>query len=237
MESFRELFGILATVQSIFVVFATVFGTLWSRRWLNKWLWKFRSKSVPVICLASSGNINTGRYTRPMTGIGQVQALAQIIPSIQDGYGKHKAPLIFLSTEITPEMLKRDLILIGGAKNNSWTKDVLRDLFDSIEFEFIGDLNTVKYRGKEYHSDSDDGMIQKDWAFVISVPNPYSQGKTRLTILAGLHTTGTHAAAEYLVSHLKGFRTAFIKDYIAVIHVRVVKNTAINFELVSLDKV
>jgi hypothetical protein len=52
----------------------------------TKKLWNLQNNKNLIICVAASAQIDTGKYLRPTTGIGQVRAIGYIIESLSAAY-------------------------------------------------------------------------------------------------------------------------------------------------------
>jgi len=237
IEQMGSLASLASFGQWVVIALISVVGTMLSRRWPNRTLWKFKSDSPPTACLATSGVKDTGKYNRPMTGLGQVQALARIMPSIQEGYGRSRLPQVYLSTDMPSAKTTGDIILLGGAKNNTWTQEAIAKLKDKTGFEFIGDFNEASWEGEIFSGTSEHGKVTKDWAFIICAPNPFCDNKNRIIILAGLHTPGVHAPADYYVTHMKGLRGIVTRNFVAAISVNVDNNQSWSPKLHRLKRI
>jgi len=87
----------------------------------TKKLWNLQNNKNLIICVAASAQIDTGKYLRPTTGIGQVRAIGYIIESLSAAYDV-KIENILLSTDQVQKQIEKDLIVLGGPKNNEITK-------------------------------------------------------------------------------------------------------------------
>lgn len=213
-----------------------IITTLLTLKWPHKWLWKFKRKTPIVICLATSTQVDTGKYTRSATGIGQVNALSEIMPSIMEGYGHNKKISTRLSADMSVKDLESELILVGGAKNNAYTQRVMDEFFEQSGARYTDDLNTLEVDGEAIVSTSADGQITKDYGMILRLPNPYTGNRTSITIIAGLHTYGTGAAAKYLVRNMSGLGAIKRKYFLKIIEFEVVQGESIRPK-VHIDKV
>ena len=214
-----------------------IVGAVLSRKWPHMLLWKLSPMAPATICLATSARINTGKYVRPTTGIGQVQALALVVPSVLRGYGVGSRPKVVFSDQVSPDLLKRDLILLGGAKNNEYTRRIFEEYSQCTAFEFIKDMNTFAFEGEEYTGVTRGGRVVEDWAIIMRVPNPYSEGATQVTVLAGVHTHGVAAAAEYYVTRMINWNSILRRHFICLVKVEVVGSETIRPRLFKMKKV
>ncbi len=136
---------------------------------------------------------------RPVTGLGQVQALAVIMPSLSRAYPHIDVRRIQLSSSVTPDALENDLICLGGVKNNLITDHLLTRLGPKLPF--VLSPAAIEWRGNEPHrftGEMSGGVVKRDCGVIVQTPNPFARDR-QLVILAGLHTYGTIAAARHFV--------------------------------------
>jgi hypothetical protein len=172
--------------------------TLPSRR-----MWRISDPSRVVISVAHSATSHTGEYERPATGIGQVRALALLMPSLRRAYSDLKIRNIYLSSDPLLERLESDLICLGSSKNNQVTADVLANLRETCPAHVEGSqivwtdgASTVKFEGT-----IEDGKVTTDIGLIVRAQNPFKPSRT-VIILAGSHTYGTIAAARFFCEEL-----------------------------------
>jgi hypothetical protein len=148
----------------------------------------WRKPAAPYILLsATRSDPDTNGFHVSRTGLGQVQALSLIAPSLASAYKdsiSHGAVQFASNVDTNSTILRgSDLVLIGGPKTNPLTKAVLDLAKLPVKFE------TVAKDGA--HGGSVD---------VISYKNP-ATGKVQtlvsntITLLAGSSTYGTELAA------------------------------------------
>lgn len=223
-------------------------------------LWKLRNRGPIVFALATSSIEETDDYFRAMTGTGQVRALARLTPSLQSAYHNAVDRQVFLSEELKmrQELVENHLVLLGGAKNNHWTRECVAGLFDRTGFRYVEDGNTMEFEGKLYNSKGEreaakieqnantsgakatkgfEKKIDRDWCVLICAQNPYNKiDKTkRLFVVAGAHTYGVDGAASLMTRYLirKWFRP---REYIAFAEVKVTTGGIYDMRLIKLKR-
>lgn len=205
-EIWRTLIELLQAVDILIAlitgagVSAGVIQVLATRR--HRRLWRLGRPIDLTICVATSTATQTGRYTRPATGIGQVRALAEIAHSLKTAYGEAADPALHMSQAMPPEALRKDIILIGGPKNNTASQRFIDAVHDQTGVSFDSeDQNLIVIDGRAYPAEANDGEVQRDYALVIATDNPFCAGKRSL-FFAGSHTYGTGAAGRLIREHL-----------------------------------
>ncbi|MCR9129745.1 MAG: hypothetical protein NXI12_09495 [Alphaproteobacteria bacterium] len=174
----------------------------WLRRRRHRRLWRLGNPSDVAICVATSTATDTGRYTRLATGIGQVRALAEIHHSLKVAYGDAVDPALYMSESMPAEALRKDLILIGGAKNNAAAARFIDAVKDQVGAAFDAeDPNLIIVDGTPYPAETADGAVTRDYAMVIATENPFCAGR-RAFLFAGSHTYGTGAAGRLIREQL-----------------------------------
>ena len=170
-------------------------------------LWQIFEPKQVVICAATSILVDTGEYTRPATGIGQMRALALATTSLNTAYGKLDIRNILLSTDQLQEKLENDLILLGGPKNNSVSAHFM-ELIGPFQPIRLKEPKILWCREKTDNIWSDNlvieyvpvitgGKVTKDYGLIIRAQSPFTSKKRTVVLLAGTHTYGTLAAAKY----------------------------------------
>lgn len=167
-----------------------------------KKLWNLGNNKNLIICVAASAQIDTGKYLRPTTGIGQVRAIGYIIESLSAAYDV-KIENIFLSTDQVQRQIEKDLIVLGGPKNN----EIARLFLDKFSEMGIVQQNENRIHWlhgeqKTYEGTTQNGVVVKDYGLIIRVANPFSSlKKTSFSLFTGCHTFGTIAAAKYFTEN------------------------------------
>ena len=180
-----------------------------------KRLWHISDPRNLIICAATSTKTDTGDYFRPATGIGQLRALGYAVESLGKAYDV-RVQNILLSDDQVQKQIEKDLILLGGPKNNLITRLFL-EKFSSEEALVDQEGSTIFWNvngaALELKGESVNKSVKKDYGIVIRVPNPFTSGrktKTSLCLFSGCHTYGTIAAAKYFtqeyIRELKGMR-------------------------------
>ncbi|HEY7950048.1 MAG TPA: hypothetical protein VID51_04345 [Solirubrobacterales bacterium] len=194
--------------------------TLPSRR-----LWGISDPSRVVISVAHSAASHTGKYIRPATGIGQVRALALLMPSLKRAYSDLEIRNIYLSSESLLDRLECDLICLGGSKNNRVTADLLDRLGSSCPISMDG--SEISWReGSEsetYEGTIENDQVIDDFGLIIRTRNPFNRSKDRrsVIILAGSHTYGTIAAARYFCEELGSPLRRRPRSFVALVQAQV----------------
>jgi hypothetical protein len=201
--------GITLFVVSRVLVF--VFRTLPSRlRWRTGLDWRsvFQPKPGPFIVLGIIKG-ETSHYKNLFTDMGQVRSTSFLAPSLNKAYrgGFKSASVIFSSDHLLSTLKERDIIAIGGQKNNT----VSAELLDSIN-KRLGSKYGMKnfpskmykgqtvdvpvWAGKQMFSDEVEGVA---YGMIIRSTGPGNETQT-VTILAGAGTHGSEAAAWVLAN-------------------------------------
>lgn len=168
-----------------------------------KSLWKISNEKELIIYASTSTNSFTGIYMRPSTGIGQVRALGHIIESLGKAYDIN-IKNINLSINQIQNLIEKDLILLGGPKNNEISRLLIKKIApvkrviqtnDGIEWNNNGNYEI-------YTPVVESKKVKKDYGLVIQMPNPFdSNKKSFITLFSGCHTYGTVAASKYFTEH------------------------------------
>ncbi|MCB0635899.1 MAG: hypothetical protein KDC54_04755, partial [Lewinella sp.] len=168
-----------------------------------------------IICAATSVRTDTGHYSRPATGVGQLRALGHIVESLSKAYDV-KIHNILLSDDQVQKQIEDDIIVLGGPKNNVITKLLLDKINEArpIANQFG---NTIHWlvKGQEMTVEGTrlDNTVVKDYGLIIRTANPFAKrgNPTAAAIFAGCHTYGTIAAAKYFtesyIEHARWFRS------------------------------
>ena len=184
-------------------------------------LWKIADHKNLIICAATSTKTDTGKYVRPSTGIGQVRALGYAIESISKAYNI-KIQNILLSDDQVQKQIEKDIIILGGPKNNIISRlflDKLTSIKDIIDQEGNTIIWKVKNEEKEFNAIEKEQKVVKDFGLIIRGQNPFANGnsKTSFSLFTGCHTYGTIAAAKYFTEDYIHQQPLFSKGYKNVI--------------------
>ena len=181
-------------------VSAAVLQVMRTRR--HRRLWRLSRPIDLTICVATSTATKTDRYTRLATGIGQVRALAEIAHSLKTAYGEAADPCLHMSQGMPPEALRKDIIFLGGPKNNAASSRFIEATHKQTGVVFDSeDQNLIVIDDKPYPAQASSGEVQRDYALIIATDNPFCAGK-RALFFAGSHTYGTGAAGRLIREHL-----------------------------------
>lgn len=91
----------------------------------HKRLWRLTDPSKLTVCASNSTNTNTGVYSRPSTGIGQVRAIALAINSLNAAYIEH---VLEKGSTIDPSVLLTCLDKTVASQGFTCEKDATRPL-------------------------------------------------------------------------------------------------------------
>ena len=136
---------------------------------------------------------DTGKYARPMTGLGALVASASVSQSLAaDAYPRRNRPRLHLhfSDGFPAGLLRNPLVTVGGPRFN----DVSRRQMSSPGLRYIYDLgeravirDTVS--GAVYSSSMHQNGVEKDYGLITRTRNPYNR-ETFVLSLSGIHTFG-----------------------------------------------
>lgn len=193
----------LLTVGVFWVVRTSPHRRIWSVR--RGWAELGTRRTVPTVVIATSSFQEASGYRRPQTGIGQVRAIAAIAPSVARAYG---APMdvervrMSHGCDLADAIYREDLVCIGGPKTNEVTRRLLDKIApllpDGVSFTTEateqGSADAIRWAGERQKNTGDvvHGMV-------IRCANPFDPDHT-LTVIAGMSTYGTEAAAQALVT-------------------------------------
>ena len=166
-----------------------VFSRLPARR-----MWRYADGDRLSLIVASSAQVDTGKYSRPTTGIGQVRAMSLLVPSLARAYRKVDLEQVRLSSLTPGKDLEADLLVLGGAKNNEITRKLLAGI---PGLPFSAPAEVISWSGTDYEGVVDGEMVTHDYGYVVRAPNPFAPSR-RIVVIAGSHTYGVVAAARWL---------------------------------------
>jgi hypothetical protein len=152
-----------------------------------------------------------------MTGLGQVRALTILSPSLRRAYPKIDLQKVLLSEEVGGNDLDKNLLVIGGPKNNAVAKVLLEKLSSIVPFT-VSD-SAISLYGTQYDAVSASGQITRDYGYVIRAIHPLYPSR-RVVLIGGTHTYGTASAARWLVE--KGNDSRVPSDEAVVVESEVV---------------
>ncbi len=149
---------------------------------------------------------------RPLTGYGQVRAVASCAKALASLYPRTPAK-IHLSGFIS-NRLDRNVVVFGGPAKNEAARALLEDLSSRYEledfvFDDVGDTLRIVIPGQPayettgFSPNMSEGFPATDYGIVIAAFHAGHEGKAfRQVLCAGFTTYGTYAAAEYLFDDL-----------------------------------
>lgn len=197
-------FIVQGILPSVVVGLITYAWTFVARKTPERLRWRLADAERVLIFVSQSAETHTGQYVRPATGIGQAKALGIIAPSLSRAYRGIDLQDTRFPYERSGRDLERDLIVLGGPKNNEVTAMLLEAYSSELAVGQCDD--TIKVGTASFTGEVVAGTVVKDYGLIVSGPNPYSRDH-RATILSGSHTYGTVAAARWFVeNHKPSFR-------------------------------
>ncbi|MER2517216.1 MAG: hypothetical protein ABTR92_12610 [Candidatus Accumulibacter phosphatis] len=107
------------------------------------------------------------------------------------------------------DFLASNLVLLGGQKNNSVTRDFLTLLSVDLTYDYEGMTLTLP-SGDPIHvavERNSAGYIVRDAGYFGLFPNPFRIGR-RVAICIGSHTFGTHGAAKVMDDSFQGIKNS-----------------------------
>jgi len=138
------------------------------------------------------------------TGVGEAVGLYRLT-TLFKGLGKD-AMLKQSRTVSAEDMKNHNVILLGSVWVNEWSgKNLIKEDFGSGASATIVNYNPLPGEEREYGAkfDGETGRLIEDYGLITVKPN--ISEKNTIMVLAGTHSEGTEAAAEYLTSedHLR----------------------------------
>lgn len=210
-----SIMGSIVIATLSFVV-TKIYWRIGSRR-----LWRISNYETVLIVTSLSVKTDTGTYSRPATGLGQVRALATIAPSLTRAGSDAAWQNLLVPSQCDGSDLEHDLILLGGPKNNSITEKYLEMLNHKVlPAQFGSEIilpDGQRLEGRVFNDE-----VVEDYGLILSTPNPYSSN-TRTVLFSGSHTFGTAAAAYWWTRNIRP-RVFHDFVYAEVVRCRVLNN-------------
>jgi hypothetical protein len=133
------------------------------------------------------------------TGVGEAVGLYRLTTLFK---GLGKGAMLKQSRTVSAEDLKNhNVILLGSVWVNEWSgKNLIKEDFGSGASATIINYNPLPGEEREYGAkfDEETGRLIEDYGLITIKPN--ISEKNTIMVLAGTHSEGTEAAAEYLTS-------------------------------------
>ncbi|MGP3946838.1 hypothetical protein [Streptomyces sp. 6N106] len=180
--------------------------------------WRFSDASQLSVAL-DTGYIDTGRYQRPVAGLGQVRALSLLIPSLTHAYRDLDLEKVRLSAHVPGHEMEHDLLVLGGPKNNEVARRLLTAMGESLPFRLGG--GEITWEGTAYQGEVSDGVVTRDCGYVVRAPHPLNPSR-RVVLLGGWSTYGTVAAARWLTD--KGADRSLTADVAVLVEASVLRD-------------
>jgi len=199
----------------------------------TKRLWGLLEPEKAIICTATT-KVDTGKYFRPSTGIGQLKAITHIVTSLNKAYKKFDFKNILSSEEEIKQNIENDFILLGGPKNNKITK-LFFEKFDFCNLALQNEDGSIYWQktNETYSGTIENDSVRKDYGIIIKMNNFFSTEKnTKIFLFSGCHTYGTIAAARYFCEHSKKtLKWKKNKNYILLLSCDVSNGYPVNIKL------
>lgn len=209
--------------EEVFIVLGVVVKKLgpWVVRWIVDYiqsiiptrnLWQIVEPDELVVVASTSAVIYPGEYERPVTGVGQLQALGYAAYSLKKAYRDLDLNRVYLSRDALPDLKDRDLLLLGSPKTNTISGRFLNALKN--DQPAIQEGSVIRWRnwtrggwtrkGKDFAGETDGERVVKDCGLIVRAKSPFtSESKDRTVVLfSGSHTYGTALAAKYYVEKM-----------------------------------
>lgn len=140
----------------------------------------------------------TGEYSRPATGVGELDASFVIAQSLLAARSARGAPKVLLSDACPPDYYEKSLICVGGSQLNSVSEYFLRcaDLRFIVDNSPPKSVQDTKTSGI-FSTESLEGTISVDHGVITCLSNPHAP-KRRILILQGAHTYSTAGCGRIL---------------------------------------
>jgi hypothetical protein len=152
------------------------------------------------------------------------------------------------SPSFPDEMLKENVVAVGGPVNNPVTEKVMQPLSRIVKFDAALILHDL-LAGSQFETKYSDGnTVERDYGLILKLPNPMRIGG-ELLVLAGCDTHGVLAAARAISPHPDGTGTSHAiraqlgfgafarKDYyMAVVSCNAVGNEVGTLQLVAFHR-
>ena len=199
----------------------------------TKRLWGLLEPEKAIICTATT-KVDTGKYFRPSTGIGQLKAITHIVTSLSKAYKKIDFKNILSSEEEIKQSIENDVILLGGPKNNKITK-LFFENFDFYNLALQNEDGSIYWQktNQIYSGIIENGVVRKDYGIIIKMNNLFSTEKnTKIFLFSGCHTYGTIAAARFFCEYThKVLKRKKKKNYVLLLSCDVRDGYPVNIKL------
>lgn len=101
-----------------------------------------------------------------------------------------------------PSDIEYNVILIGGPNHNPYSRKLLDEFNDRLDYYFDGfDLVNKNDSYERYRSNIIQGQIELDYCLVINAKSPYNDNK-RIILVAGCRTLGCLAGSRFLTEKI-----------------------------------
>ncbi|WP_262697652.1 MULTISPECIES: hypothetical protein [Streptomyces] len=207
-----------AAVAAVLTGMAGLARWLVVRRLPARRTWRYSSASELSIVLDTS-HIDTGRYQRPVAGLGQVRGLSLLVPSLTNAYRDLDLEKVRLSAHLPGYEMEHDLLVLGGPKNNEVAHRILDAMAGTLPFHLGG--GAITWEGTAYKGETADGQVIRDCGYIVRATNPLNPNK-RVVLIGGWSTYGTVAAARWLAEN--GSRRSLSADAAVLVEASVLRD-------------
>jgi len=165
--------------------------------------WQFIDQKTAIFI----SNMGFGR-TGVLGGSGDWIATVEIVRTISKHYPKTNVPIYFPDMNLAKDLnyakhKEENLIVIGGPLYNAVARDILTNIRCPLGFNIDSYAIESVDGAQKYDPIIEDGSVKKDVGLIVRAKNPYALERT-VIVLAGSHSYGTSAAAQYLLK--KGYK-------------------------------
>jgi hypothetical protein len=165
----------------------------------------------------------------PLVGVQEAIGISLLREELVGAFGSNSIGL-YEAEEFGADKTRSSFISVGGSSINEVTYDLLvqRKLDTKFRMIYPDHYAVDGADGITYRAEQQDGLITKDYGFIIVGPNPYDSQKT-VCLAFGIWPQGTSAAIEALIrpDSVSPLGTQFIakvkqgKGVVAVVETRV----------------
>lgn len=171
----------------------------WKDRLPGRRLWRLQDEGSVTLVMTQAPISDAAEYS-DLVYPAEARAVGEIESFLHRLYRNLRVS-VALSSSVSNEGLRENLILIGGPVHNTITRDLLQrmagDGFSAVDFDSYSiKLNGTQWTGQA-QLDSEENICT-DVGVIIMAPNPYNP-KRRLILLAGSRTFGCLAAARAII--------------------------------------
>jgi hypothetical protein len=142
--------------------------------------------------------VDTGRYQRPVAGLGQIRGLSLLIPSLTRAYRGIELDKVCLSEYLPGDRIEQDLLVLGGPKNNEVARRILTAMEGTLPFRLADGI--VWDGDAPRRAEHVNGSVVRDYGYIVRTSNPLNPAR-RVVLIGGASTYGTIAASRWLAEN------------------------------------